>query len=116
MLEEKSEGVGSGLMRAHLDHMLTYMQTGCPCVPGAHLINLFSDGWIQRWIEKGWLSLGQRCGKLGVKKKVELESLLCMDHVLTFFQRLGITTLSFSSPASLVPALTQHDLCVQCAP
>ena len=55
--------------------------------------------------------LGQRCGQLGVKKKVELESLLCMDHVLTFLQ-----TLSFSSPASLVPALTQHDLCVQCAP
>ena len=46
-------------------------------------------------VEKGWLSLGQRCGQLGVKKRVELESLLCMDHALTFFLRLSITTLSF---------------------
>ena len=55
----ESEGVGSGLMRAHLDHMLTYMQTGCPSVCAGRALNQLVFRWMDTAVDREGLALAR---------------------------------------------------------
>ena len=51
--------MGSGLMRAHLDHMLTYMQTGCPCVCAGRALNQLVFRWMDTAVDREGLALAR---------------------------------------------------------